>query len=410
MSQSEASQEDHFGAFVAFSDRSLLTDHGSLKRLRFAVKDLVETSGRLPSYGLSAPSGPLPQSDAPVLTRLLSSGTSLTGFTKMTPLAYEPSGDNPVQGRPQNPWSARHICGGSSSGSAVAVAARLVDFALGSDTGGSLRIPAHCCGVAAWKPTYGLVPVAGTMELAPSLDTLGFIANECEILLHVASVFDAQSCTPISSVRVARDVALGFAPDIVAGLERAASALRSLGYSLADAEISPLITACDSPVLTVMQAEAARVNLSRIEAGGLDATLSARLRKGMAIDAAALLKAKNDLHLLAENDWLTLLGASNAVLLPVMRNRTPEVNVCDPTSPQFSPRTLYELSALTRWVNGLGLPAVAIPVGLDGEGLPIAVQLVGCRGSDLTLLGLACALQSAVASVPPAPASYGSSA
>ena len=393
LARSGKDRADRFGAFVSRDERSDPAHGGPLHGMRFALKDLVDTAGRRPSLGLVASSVPPPRSDAPVLGLLLAGGARLCGFTTMTPLAYEPSGGNPVQGRPRNPWGAHRICGGSSSGSAVAVAARMVDFALGSDTGGSLRIPAQCCGVAAWKPSHGLVPVAGTMPLAPSLDTLGFLAVDCALLLRVAGLFDGAAATRLLSIGLARDVASGCMPDIAAGFERAASALAALGQICRDVALLPLIAACDTPVLTVMQAEAAQAHRARIEAGGLDPVLAARLRKGLAIDAATLFAGQRDLHRLADQDWPGLLGRADAVLLPVMRICTPEVAVCEPASQRFSARTLYELSALTRWVNGLGLPAVAIPVGLDCNGMPVAVQLVGRRGSDLGLLALACALQ-----------------
>jgi len=394
---------DRFGAFVATAEGRAPIPTGPLNGLKFALKDLVEIAGHQPSCGLTPLPGPLPAADAPVAARLLAAGAQLSGFTTMTPLAYEPSGGNPVQGRPRNPWSGSHICGGSSSGSAVAVAAGVVDFALGSDTGGSLRIPAHCCGVAAWKPTHGLIPVTGTMELAPSLDTLGFLAKNGAVLRQLAEMFDARPSAPVVSVRVARDVSAGCAPDIAIGLERAVSALGRAGLTASDTALLPLIAACDPPVLTVMQAEAARANRARIAAGGLDPVLAARLGKGLAIDDAALAAARKELLRLEAQDWRDLLGDSDAVLLPVMRIRTPNIEVCEPTTPRFSARTLYELSALTRWVNGLGLPAIAIPVGLDSDGLPIAVQLVGRRGADLALLAAACTIQTALAPMPSPP-------
>jgi Asp-tRNA(Asn)/Glu-tRNA(Gln) amidotransferase A subunit family amidase len=400
---SEPLPADPYGAFVAFNQHILSAADGPLAGSRFALKDLADTIGRAPSRGLAPLPSPPPSSNAPMVTRLLEAGAGLTGFATMTPLAYEPSGGNPVQGRPRNPWSGSHICGGSSSGSAVAVAGRIVDFAVGSDTGGSLRIPAQCCGVASWKPTHGLVPVDGTMALAPSLDTIGFLARDCALLLRIAQLFDAGLPAQTSSVCVAFDVAASCAPEIAAALERTVSALRSIGQDIRAAALSPLISACDQPVMTVMQAEAASVNRPLIEAGALEPVLAARLRKGLSIDAETLQSAKDALQNLADDAWPALLGDAGAVLLPVMRIRTPKVEICEPASAAFSARTLYELSALTRWVNGLGLPAVAIPVGLDVEGMPIAMQIVGRRGSDLSLLKLACLLQHALPPMPSPP-------
>ena len=110
-----------------------------------------------------------------LLERLDAAGADLIGFTNMTELAYEPSGFNATRGRVKNPWSLDYISGGSSSGSAAAVASGAVVAALGSDTGGSVRIPAHACGITAWKPTHGAVSARGTMPLAPTLDTIGLL-------------------------------------------------------------------------------------------------------------------------------------------------------------------------------------------------------------------------------------------
>ncbi len=125
----------------------------------------------------------------------------------MTELAYEPSGYNAVQGAPKNPWNFEFITGGSSSGSAVAVASGSAVFALGSDTGGSLRIPAHCCGVTSWKPTYGVVSLAGAMALSPSLDTVGILARSASDLCEPARIlFAEREPEPIRKIAVVGDV------------------------------------------------------------------------------------------------------------------------------------------------------------------------------------------------------------
>src|SRR5262245_64145691 len=114
---------------------------------------------------------------AAVLDLLDRAGARRIGYAAMTELAYEPSGYNSHHGHVGNPWNPEFISGGSSSGSAAAVASGSVVVSLGSDTGGSLRIPAHSCGITAWKPTYGAVSALGAIPLAPSLDTIGLLAR-----------------------------------------------------------------------------------------------------------------------------------------------------------------------------------------------------------------------------------------
>ena len=172
-------------AFVAIEPSRTATA-GRLNGLPYAAKDMLRTPAHRPSGGLAGTGDLGIVGDSDLLDRLDAAGAVRIGFTQMTELAYEPSGFNASRGRVKNPWSLDHVPGGSSSGSAAAVASGAVAVALGSDTGGSLRIPAHCCGITAWKPTYGLVSTRGAMPLAPSLDTIGLLARGASDLLATA--------------------------------------------------------------------------------------------------------------------------------------------------------------------------------------------------------------------------------
>ncbi|RZK75604.1 MAG: amidase, partial [Methylobacterium sp.] len=301
-----------------------------LAGLRFAAKDLFDVDGRAPTCGLAVAPYPSLGSTAPVIARLRSADAVLAGFATMTPLAYEPSGANPAQGRPLNPVSAAHICGGSSSGSAVAVASGLVPVAIGTDTGGSLRIPAHCCGITAWKPTFGLVPTEGAMPLAPSLDTIGFLADDAAGLRAVASVFGGASPAAIRSVALAKDVLAGCDRPVSRAACAAASALRGLGCEMRRGAAEPLIAACDAPVLTLMQGEAAIQHRRLIDGDALDPTLRARLAKGLAISAAVLEQSRDALRRLTEEPLDDAFDGADALVLPVMRVSTPLVERCEP--------------------------------------------------------------------------------
>lgn len=365
-------------------------------RIPIAIKDMVDVCGRIASLGLGCGPRAASRVTSPVVERLLAADFEPVAYTKMTPLAYEPSGSNPDQGRPKNPWDLRHVCGGSSSGSAVAVAAGCVPLALGSDTGGSLRIPAHCCGITAWKPTFGTVPVAGTMPLAPSLDTIGFLAREAALLSHVASLF-LEHATPAASPRIAiaSDLAAQCDPDIASAFNGFQDALSGLGLQSSRVELDSIMREIDPWVMKVMDGEAGRANADLIAQGHVSGALASRLRKGLAITDTQLEDARRSMSAVASNRLSQIFANADVVALPVMPCRTPLVAQCEPGSPSFSGRTLYALSRFTRFVNAFGLPAVALPVGFDTDGLPIGMQLVGRPGQDMALLALAEQIQAA---------------
>ncbi len=378
---------DPFGAFVSLK---LPTSHsvGPLSDLTLAVKDLLVFGDRVPLCGLSAaPFDDLGPS-SPVVAKLVTAGAELSGFTTLSALAYEPSGINADGTRPRNPWNSDYICGGSSSGSAVAVAAGLADLAVGSDTGGSLRIPAQCSGVAAWKPGFGLLPLTGVMPLAPSLDCLGFMARDIGVLERAAALF-AGDCPDFTTVTVARDLMEQCDAEIAAMFAAQIFAVASLGLQMRDGAVKTLLADADGPVFDLMQGEAYRSFLPLFDSKLLSADLARRLQKGQTVTDGALSAARASLADVHAQWCGRLFANGSCLLLPVMPVTTPTVNACTQGHADFAPRHLYALSEFTRFVNGLGLPAVAVPMALDKRGLPMAMQLVGPKGSDRALLSLA---------------------
>jgi aspartyl-tRNA(Asn)/glutamyl-tRNA(Gln) amidotransferase subunit A len=364
---------------------------GPLGGMPYVAKDMIATGTVAPSWGCSEPMTlALPR--ASVIDRMEQAGARLIGTAVMTELAYEPSGL--VRGGALNPWDADAIPGGSSTGSAILVASGCCFAALGSDTGGSVRIPASCCGVAGLKPSYGRLPVDGTMPLAPSLDTIGIMTRSAADLALIWPSISGERSTPVAeelSGTVLTDAFEASDPQVREICRNAIGVLAEAGLSIEARPGFP--EQADQNALLVLQAEAARQHKERMDDPRIDATLRKRLRKGLAISDEALgaaLEARDELR----RDFLSnYLGESSVALLPVMPIATPGIAEVDPGSVNFNPRTLYALSRFTRFVNYLGLPALAVPAGFDTRGLPVGLQIVGRPGSDALLLEIGIVLQ-----------------
>ncbi len=364
---------------------------GPLSGLPYVAKDLFATGRSEPSWGCSTPQAlALPRASA--IDRLDQAGASLIGAATMTELAYEASGIG--RRSALNPWRFDAIPGGSSSGSAILVASGCCFVALGSDTAGSVRIPAHCCGITALKPGYGKIPLDGAMALAPSLDTIGVFARSAADL---ALLWPSICGEPLAaSEEHPRAVVLQDAFDdsdveIATIVRGAVNVLAESGMRIEERSGFP--EEADRQTLAVLQAEVAREHRMRIDDPKIDATLRKRIAKGLSITDEELAMAMAARDRLRDQFILSCLGDGGVAVLPVMPIRTPRVSEVDPASPQFNPRVLYALSRFTRFVNYFGLPALAVPAGFDNSGMPVGLQLIGQPGREATLLQIAVRLQ-----------------
>lgn len=387
--------DTRLNAFVTI-DRGSPRTGGALDGLPYAAKDMFNAAGHAPTCGLATPGELDIRGESAVLARLGAAGADRVGFTNMTALAYEPSGFNAARGRVRNPWNPDFVAGGSSSGSAAAVASGSVVAAVGSDTGGSLRIPAHACGVSAWKPTWGLVSIAGAMALAPTLDAIGLLARSVAVLRGVAGhLAELPEAEAITRVAVISDAIAECEPAVRRAVDDGVAALAACQVTLTRVDATAAIDAIDRHALIVLQGEAARLHRARLDDSTLDRSLHRRLAKGLDVDEQALQQSRAARPRLSADFINQVLRDAQAAALPVMAIRTPQVDECDPSSERFSPKTLYALSRLSRFVNMLGFPALALPVGFDDRGMPVALQVIGRPGSDLALLDLGRRFQAA---------------
>lgn len=367
--------------------QAALNDQGPLRGLPYVAKDIFDRLARRAQWG-GARSPGVASSDASILGVFDAAGGSQVAVASMTTLAYEPSGHNIQLGRTKNPWHPEVISGGSSSGSAALVAAGCAHLGIGSDTGGSVRIPAACCGLVGLKPGWGVTPTKGTMPLAPSLDCVGFMARRADDLIRTwPAIASAASEGPtIGKLAVLAPLMAQAAPVVRDAIAEALGVLAASGVVQHQLDDTGVIAEADRDVLTIMQAEAAILHGDLPLAG--DPVAARRIAKGTVISADELAAA-----LERRDGWRKAFLASwrgcDAVVLPVLPMPVPLAREVDPDSPGFRARTLYALSLHTRFVNALDLPAIAIPVGFDARGVPLSMQVIGRPGAELPLLKLA---------------------
>ena len=389
-------------------------DPGPLAGVPMAHKDMMYRAGRRAPCGSKVLAEQVPDVTATVLSRLDAAGAVDCGTLNMAELAYNPTGHNAHTGHVGNPWNPGHLPGGSSSGSGAAVGCGAVFAALGSDTGGSIRFPAACCGVTGIKPSLGRVSRAGTMPLSASLDTIGPLARsarDCALVLAAIAGPDPSDphCDPrpvpdwMATIDAgAHGLAVGVpagalevADDAVAAALRAAlDAWRETGARVVEIAPPDLATAQGFNV-TVLRAEAAAVHGRHLaERRDLLSPMTAiLLRQGIEADPAALAEALEKRQAVIDAFCQAVFAQCDALFLPVPWVQVPRLDATDWTSPDRN-RLLTPFRGQVGAVNYLGLPALALPSGFDPHGLPVGHQIVGRPFDEATLFRLGVAFQS----------------
>jgi aspartyl-tRNA(Asn)/glutamyl-tRNA(Gln) amidotransferase subunit A len=408
---------------------------GPLAGVPIAVKDNICTRG-IPTTAASAVlRGFVPPYDATVITRLSAAGAIVVGKTNCDEFAMGSSTENSAYGPTANPWALDRAPGGSSGGSAAAVALRMVPAALGSDTGGSIRQPAAFCGVVGLKPTYGRVSRYGLLAFASSLDQIGpftHAVDDAALLLTAIAGADPHDATcstrPVPDWHTAlgagaaglrigvprRFIATGLDPGVAAGFEAALSTWRDAGATLVDVDLPNAALAI--PVYYLVATAEASSNLARYDGvryghratlrpgDGLremyertrDEGFGAEVKRRIMLGTFVLSAGYHDAYYVKaqlvrakiRDDYARAFETVDVVATPT--TPTPAFALGEKTA---DPLQMYLADIFTVSANLAGLPAISLPCGFSAEGLPIGCQLTSRRWDEATLLAAGTALQ-----------------
>lgn len=362
------------------------TGSGTLDGLTFAAKDLLDVAGYATGAGNPdwLADQQVAKQTAPAIDLLLDNGARLVGKTVTDELAFSLEGENAHYGTPCNPRAPDRLPGGSSSGSAVAVSGGTVDLALGTDTGGSVRIPASFCGVFGFRPSHGRVPLEGCVPLAPSYDTIGWFARDARVLRAVGEVLLTGWAAKPGPARIV--------------LGRDAFALADEAVRVA---LRPALTRFDAhDEIDIMPGGAARlVEVYRLVQGGeiaatyrewiterrphLGPSIAPRFADALDIsDAQFAAGVAERSRIVEEID--ALLPPGTVALLPTSPTLPLAISTSGDERADFYRRAL----AMTSVAGHCGRPVLSLPLGQHGR-LPVGLSLVGWRGGDEALLALA---------------------
>ena len=391
-------------------------NRGALHGVPLAHKDMYYDAGRVVTCGSLIRRDYVASTTSTALQRLKDAGQIRLGSLQMVEFAYGPTGHNVHYGAVRNPFALDHITGGSSSGSGSAVAARLTFAALGSDTGGSIRMPAHFCGVTGLKTTYGRISRAGAMPLSQSLDTVGPLARtaaDCALLLGLMAGADpedptcstarvpnymAATSTAIKGIKIG--VPTSFYVDdldaeVAKVLDDTIAVLKREGAEIIKVELSDqrqLTAACQLVLATEAAAYHKRWLIERPQDYGAQVLM--RLQNGLAIPGVSYLEALR---------WrgpalaahVAATARVDAVLAPVAPVPAPTIADSHIGNSPGAEAVIQRLTRFTRPINYLGLPALAVPAGFTAKGLPVGMQLIGRSFDEATLLQIGAAFQRA---------------
>jgi aspartyl-tRNA(Asn)/glutamyl-tRNA(Gln) amidotransferase subunit A len=372
------------------------TRYTPLRGLVVALKDNIETAGVRTTYGSRFFADHVPERDATVWTRLHAAGATLIGKTNLHEFAYGATTQNPHWGACRNPWALDRVPGGSSGGSGAAVAAGMCEAALGTDTGGSVRIPASLNGVSGLRPTFGRISNRGVFPISATFDTTGPLARSVEDVGRVFRAIEgyddedptsaagpASPAVPVSRVRIAVPAGFfadGVEPEVAAAVREAAGVLESLGARVVEVELAGAEQALAAAAV-VVRAEAFALHRDRVEANedlfGED--VAGRVLLGRDVTGADYALAVEELRRwrrTVERLWEDV----DIVVSPATAVPAPVAEGADMLA------TTTRLTQLTWPWSTAGGPALSLPCGFTAERLPIGLQLAAAPWCEETLL------------------------
>lgn len=392
---------------------TLESDNASSNTLRgipVALKDLFDTAGIRTTAGSTFFADHIPEQDAFVVEKLKQAGATLMGKTNTHEIALGVTGNNPHFGTARNPWDLTRVPGGSSSGSTIAVATGMALGALGTDTGGSIRIPASLCGIVGFKPTFGRVSLRGVFPLSWNLDHVGPLTKcvkDAALMLQVIAVYDPLDAASVKMLAgdylghladdvEGRRIALGVGkfietsdPEVLAAVRQAARALESLGCKIEEVDVSWLRDAALANK-TMTQSDGAAVHRDRLkehpEMFGED--IRRRLEDGAQTSSTDYILARRT-QAEVKKRFEPFFESYDFLILPSTPIAAPTIEGHD---------AVEQAGRLTRFTapfNLAGVPALSLPCGFTTEGLPIGLQIVSRAWADAKVLNLGYAFEQA---------------
>ncbi len=381
-----------------------------LHGIPLVVKDCLPVSGARSTLGNEAYEHHIAEFDAEVVKRLKAAGALIVGMSNLSEFCYGVTTTNEYFGPCRNPWDLDRVPGGSSGGSAAAVAAGLCRIAVGTDTGGSVRIPASFCGVAGLRPTIGRVPNTGGLALSVNFDVIGPLAYEVQDVAaayQAISGYDAadpnsvyrpveEPCARlfdgISGLRIGLPKKYFFEnlqTEVAARIEDAVKELEACGAKFVDVNVNGAAGATRA-AMTIVAAEALEAHLPQIENAPetIGANVLERLKDGERIDGVRFAASRRRLQQW-QLTFRSVFENVDMVLTPTTPCTAPKI------SPEVdSPESLKTITSLTYGIGAAGTPSMSVPCGFDSEGLPVGMQLIAPWWQECTLLRAGVAYQS----------------
>jgi amidase len=384
--------EDSVGAWVPHGKFIIDgSSHGRLKSLRFAVKDVFDVAGDVTGFGNPTwyDNQQAPLLTSPVVQSLLDSGATLCGKLICDEMTYSLNGDNRHYGTPLNSKAPDCVPGGSSSGSAAAVAAGIVDFALGTDTGGSVRVPASFCGVWGLRTTHGAIPVAGVIPLQPAFDTVAWFASQADVFERVGEVLLPATQHTFEHIPHFADLWQLADPELHPGLlEVQAQLSHSLGCRATSRDLLPPEQTLEDwrmayHVVSARQAWLAHGHWITQHQPALAPAIAKRFAFAATVTPAQAAEAQSKLTAIRTR-VRALIGETGIAVLPSSAGTAPLLTADAASVDDVRMRTMR----ITCVAGIAGLPQISIPLQTE-TGKPYGISLLGPAGSDLALLRIA---------------------